>query len=69
MRVAISALKRGHDPNDIFHAIDNAIAVTHLDDDVELIVGPARNGALLEVAIREGNTVFHCMPARAKFLR
>lgn len=61
--------------HDIIHAYQNAI-IAHGPDDEGLImlVGPARNGALVEIGfvISDDNThvIVHAMtPARTRFLR
>ena len=63
-----SARKHGIADEDILHAVDNAMFV-HFFDDYRMIVGPARNGALLEVGVNLSVQIFHAMPARTKFLR
>ena len=74
--VAPSALKRGHDPEDIRHALRRHYPFPFATDDpdVMMIVGPARSGALLEVGFLissdDGAVVaIHCMNARGKYLR
>lgn len=52
----------------------NAVASDDLDDDLRLYLGPARNGAVLEVisVVRGDNwpeLVIHAMAIRAKYRR
>ena len=68
-----SALKHGVDAADIQHAIDNALTIEDLEDDVRLYLGPSRTVALLEVltiAREDGSELaIHAMPMRAKYER
>lgn len=68
MEVKDSALKHGVRPEDIRHALVNVITV-HFFDDYRMVVGPTRDGSLLEVAVNRSSEVFHAMPVRPKFLR
>ena len=64
------ARKHGVPDEDIRHALRLSLVV-HLEDDVEMRIGPDRTGNLLEVGVRwrEGQmTVFHAMEARPKNL-
>jgi hypothetical protein len=63
-----SALKREHTADDINHALDHALFWFDMDD-FDMYVGPAQNGALLEIGVNRDGDVFHAMPARPKFLR
>ena len=38
-------------------------------DGFDMLVGPARTGALIEVGINGDGDIFHAMKARQKFLR
>lgn len=52
----------------MLHAFNNAIRV-HVLDGYLVLVGPARNGQLLELGYNPGaNRIFHAMKARPKFL-
>lgn len=65
-----SARKHGVHDNDMLHAYRNPIRVFE-PDDLVMIIGPARTGALLEigVATAEGiDFVVHAMSARPKYL-
>ncbi len=62
------ARKHGVSDDDIRHAIDHAVRV-HAMDGYLLLVGPRRDGQLLEVGYNPGaDRVFHAMPVRAKYL-
>ena len=69
MDVKGSALKHGVTVDDIRHATRNTVWSHDLAEGAVMIVGPARNGALLEVGINRDGDAFHAMPARARFLR
>jgi hypothetical protein len=65
-----SALRHGIVRSDIDLALAHAIAF-HDDDDLTMVIGPSRDGRLLEVALTEvhGLVVVHAMAARRKYLR
>jgi len=69
-----SAFKHGCNPEDVFHAITNALAVyDDLDDPYMLYLGPDAAGTILEVMTAVGEQgeeiVFHAMPMRRKYRR
>lgn len=69
-----SALKHGVGVEDIEHAVRNATVIDELEDDLRLYLGPAYDGALLEVITipREGDReglAIHAMAMRAKYRR
>lgn len=68
-----SALKHGVDAVDIDHAVRNAMAVDHLDDDIVLYLGPRRDGSLLEIItiVRRDDVelAIHAMPMRGRYRR
>lgn len=69
VEVKESALKHGYTTADIRHAIENAIHIHYLDG-MDMIIGPALNGELLEIGINNTQEhVFHAMKARPKYLR
>lgn len=51
MRIVQTARKHDIADDDMSHAGRNAIAQWHLDDDLTMRVGPARDGDLLEVGV------------------
>lgn len=65
-----SASRHGVVEEDARHAYRNAIDGYDVGDDMTMYVGPARDGALLEVGVVEwhGTTaVVHAMPARPRY--
>lgn len=68
-----SALKHGVAPDEIEHALRNAILIEDQDDDTRLYLGPASNAQLLEVVtlVRDDGSelVIHALPMRAKYRR
>jgi len=69
VRIADSAHRHDIADDDIRHALRNA--VWHVtQDDVVIVIGPARNGARLEIGVHhpaEGPVVIHAMPVRCEF--
>ena len=62
------AHKHGVTDGDIRHAIEHAIRV-HAMDGYLLLVGPRRDGQLLEIGYNPAaDRVFHAMPVRPKYL-
>ncbi len=68
-----SALKHGVAPEDIEHALRNAMVIEDQDDDSRLYLGPARNAQLLEVVtlVRDDGSelVIHALEMRGKYRR
>ena len=73
MRIGEPARKHGIADPDIWHAVRNAMRRIPLDDDLIMLIGPATDGALLEIGILdiEGDdpVVIHAQPLRPKFHR
>jgi hypothetical protein len=73
MRIGEPARKHGIADVDIWHAVRNAVRRVLLDDDLVMLIGPASDGALLEIGILdiEGDdpVVIHAQPLRPKFHR
>lgn len=71
--VAASAHRHGVDETDTRHAYRNALYFTVGTNDMDMAIGPAGSGALLEVGFirsTDGTVVIvHSMPARKKFLK
>jgi hypothetical protein len=66
-----SARRHGISDDDIHHAIRNAIRTFEQDDGRLIIVGPARDGSLLEVGLfllGDEMMIFHAMQCRQKYL-
>ena len=70
-RILASARKHGIADEDILHAFRNAIfEVTN--DDIVMLVGPNRDGNLIEIAIirsKNGFLIIHAVQARKKYLK
>lgn len=70
-----SARRHGVADEDMLHAYRNPMLVFEQADEMTMIVGPARDGALLEVGVVtatdfDGILIAHAMhPARKKYLR
>jgi hypothetical protein len=74
VEVLASALKHGVLVEDIEHAVNNAMVIDDLDDDLRLYLGPDRSAALLEVItlVRDDDQpelAIHAMPMREKYRR
>lgn len=73
MDIEPSARKHGVPDEDMLHAIRNHWRAFETDDTaVTMFIGPALNGAPLEVGVvddEDGAAVLHAMVARPKFLR
>ncbi len=71
--IASSARKHGIDDEDLLHAYRNATDAYALEEDLMMLVGPARTGVFLEIGVvrsEEGTPVIvHAMEARPRFLR
>jgi hypothetical protein len=73
MEVHPSARKHGIADEDIYHAVEHAMAIDNQDEDIRLYLGPSRSAALLEIvaiAREDGSELaIHAMPMRAKYQR
>jgi hypothetical protein len=71
VRVAESARKHGIADEDMLHALRNVIRIAE-SDDFTMLIGPARDGRLLEVGVLGASgddpVVIHAMPVRPGFL-
>jgi hypothetical protein len=71
--IARTGYRHGIDIEDTLHAYRNAMYVVVGADDMDMAIGPASDGRLLEIGfIRSGEgevVILHSMPARKKFLR
>ncbi len=71
MRVGDPARKHGVAEADIWHAVRNTMRRVVLDDDLTMLIGPATDGALLEVGVLDidgdDSVVIHAQPLRPKF--
>lgn len=73
MRIGEPARRHGVGDADIWHAVRWAIRRVVLEEQLTMLIGPAANGALLEIGILdlhgEDAVVIHAMPLRPKFHR
>lgn len=71
MEIRSTALKHGCGPEDIRHAITNALVAYDAEDPYVLYLGPDSTGAILEVLTaldHQGDEMaFHAMPMRNKY--
>jgi hypothetical protein len=72
VRIGVPARRHLIADLDILHAARHAIReVSNNDDDVMMLIGPARNGALLEIGVLGAETddpvIIHAMPMRPKY--
>lgn len=71
VRIGEPARKQGIADEDILHAARHAIREVPSDDDMMMLIGPARNGAPLEIGILGAETgdpvIIHAMPMRPKY--
>jgi hypothetical protein len=69
MRIGEPARRHGVADEDIWHAVRNA--TRRLDNDVTILIGPTRDGALLEIGVLgidgDDPVIVHAMPLRPKF--
>ncbi len=73
MRIGEPARKHGVADADTWHAARTAVRRVMMDEDLTMLIGPASDGALLEVGVLdlEGDdpVIIHAMPLRPKFYR
>jgi hypothetical protein len=73
MRIGGPARKHGIADEDIWHAVHNMMCTVSESDELIMVIGPARNGAPLELGIlgpaSDGPVVIHAMWLRPKFER
>lgn len=70
--IASSARRHEVPDEDILHAFRNPVRSFDLGEGLTMLIGPARNAALLEVGVSDkpdGPEIVHAMPRREKFLR
>ncbi len=51
MRIGEPARKHGIAEADVLHAVRNAIRSVGMDEDLVMLIGPARDSALLEIGV------------------
>ena len=73
MRIGEPARKHGVSDADIRHAARTAVRRIMMDEDLTMLIGPARDGAILEIGVLDlqgmDPVVIHAMPLRPKFYR
>ena len=73
MRIGAPARKHGVPDRHINHAVRNAMCRVEMDEELTMLIGPAPDGALLEVGVLnldgDDPVVIHAMPLRQKFRR
>lgn len=73
MRIGEPARKHGVIDEDILHAVRTAMRKVVIDEDRTMFIGPASDGALLEIGVLDIDgddpVVIHAMPLRQKFYR
>lgn len=71
MRIGEPARRHGVGDADIWHAVRTAIRKIDMDDDLTMLIGPARDGTPLEIGIPDLNgedpVVIHAMRLRPEF--
>lgn len=71
MRIGGPARRHGVPDADIWHAVRNPLRKVLLDEDLAMLIGPARNGALLEIGVLDIDgddaVVIHAQRLRRKF--
>lgn len=70
-RIGDPARKHGVDDEDMLHAARNALYRVRQDDEVVMLIGPARDGSPLELGIlghfTDDPVIIHAMALRPKF--
>lgn len=73
MRIGEPARRHGVPDEHVEHAVRNAMRRVKLDEELTMLIGPAPDGALLEIGVLDldgdDSVVIHAMPLRAKFRR
>jgi len=71
VRIGAPARKHGVGDADIWRAVRTAIRKIDMDDDLTMLIGPARDGTPLEIGVLDLNgedpVVIHAMRLRPKF--
>lgn len=73
MRIGDPARKHGVTDADMWHAARTAVRRVELDEELTMLIGPAADGALLEIGVLDFDgddpVVIHAMRLRPKFYR
>jgi hypothetical protein len=73
VRISAPARKHGVADEDMQHAVRNAMKLIEMDEDLTMLIGPARDVRPLEIGVLDlagdDPVIIHAMPLRAKFQR
>lgn len=73
MRIGAPARNHGVADDDILHVVRNAMRRRDMGENLTMLIGPASDGALLEVGVLgldgDDPVAIHAMPLRPKFYR
>src|SRR4029077_6099623 len=73
MRIGRLARKPGVPGADIWHGVRNATHKIDMGEDLTMLIGPARDGAPLEIGVlgldSDDPVIIHALPLRAQFYR
>ena len=73
MRIGEPAQKHGIPDADIWHGVRNATHKIDMGEDLTMLIGPARDGAPLEIGMlgldSDDPVIIHALPLRPKFYR
>jgi hypothetical protein len=71
VRIGDPARRHGVDEDDIWHAVRNATRKIDMDEDLTMLIGPARDGTPLEIGVLglagDDPVAIQAMPLRPKF--
>jgi hypothetical protein len=71
VRIGEPARKHGVSDADVWHAVRTAIRKIDMDDDLTMLIGPARDGTPLEIGVLDLSgadpVIIHAMRLRPKF--
>lgn len=71
VRIGEPARRHGVEDDDIWHAARNATRKIEMDEDLTMLIGPARDGTPLEIGVLDlggdDPVVIHAMRLRPKF--
>ncbi len=73
MRIGEPARKHKVTETDVWHAVRTAVCRVAMDEDLTMLIGPASDGALLEIGVLDIDgddpVIIHAMALRPKFYR
>ncbi|MDY6049922.1 MAG: hypothetical protein SPI77_05115 [Corynebacterium sp.] len=62
-----SAYRHNIATEDIVHAYNNPLKAVRGSDDMYMLIGPARDGTILEIGFGDSGDIVHAMRARRKY--